>query len=816
MIELRILGPPAVEGAESGDGASVLRQPKRLAILVRIALAGRDTFARRDTLLGMFWPEQDEERARHALRQALHSIRTAFGRPVLDRRGDDELALDPSVVRCDAVEFESLIAAGDAAGALERYRGDLLPGFYLDDAPEFERWLEDTRARLRHSAATAAARLAAERDDSGDVDEGIRWARRAHELAPDDEAVLRRYLTLLNRAGNRAAAIQAYERFVKRLIDDLEVEPSPETQALVQSMRAPLEAQPAPLQPVHSPVRPSAVREVLVSGESGARKRGGGFAILLGVAAVILAAVLMRPRPKPAGTPVTSVATTPMARRLYDEGMRAFTAGDLQAAERLTRAAVEEDSTFGLAMMRYGHLLGLRGEHSEGQRVQNAALVLAPRQSDHERLLIATLHADHFGDPRLRVLAETLAIRYPDDLEGQLLVARGRRDAGAFLAAVEPLRRLVAVGPKASDSPLQCAACEANPLLVQVYESADSLPAAERTAREWTRAQPSNPDAWNTLAYQLAIQGRYTDAIAATRKAGDISGADADNALHEILLRAGDFATLEHILDVRMAGNNRDQAEQAQFLRWRLLREQGRFRDALAFAERFPVILGDVRPQSLTDVGRHAESAAIWDSLTAAVRVGPEPAPSAARLRAGRRIRYIDALADMRQPERIAREMPSLRADLDLSGLERVRRLLPHAEGMLALARGDSAAGCAKFRAAILSATNGYVKTYLGAARSCLAAGRPLEAIAAARSILRGPLGATGTFGTFTQAHDLLSRAFEASGQRDSARAHAQRVAEAWIRADDPMRARAAEAAILAGRLRGAGVRPAGAALLRP
>ena len=45
-------------------------QPKRLALLAYLAVVGVRGALRRDTLLGLFWPESSEEEARRALRQA--------------------------------------------------------------------------------------------------------------------------------------------------------------------------------------------------------------------------------------------------------------------------------------------------------------------------------------------------------------------------------------------------------------------------------------------------------------------------------------------------------------------------------------------------------------------------------------------------------------------------------------------------------------------------------------------------------------------------------------------------------------------------
>jgi tetratricopeptide (TPR) repeat protein len=57
-------------------------------------------------------------------------------------------------------------------------------------------------------------------------------------LTPDDESSLRRLLALLDRAGDRPAAIQAYEDFARRMAQNLELEPAPETRALAESIRA--------------------------------------------------------------------------------------------------------------------------------------------------------------------------------------------------------------------------------------------------------------------------------------------------------------------------------------------------------------------------------------------------------------------------------------------------------------------------------------------------------------------------------------------------------------------------------------------------
>ena len=131
---------------------------------------------------------------------------------------------------CDATALEQALAAGDAAGALALYRGPLLDGLYVAGAaPELQDWLDRERLRLRERAAAAARTLAADAERSGRWADAADLARRALELAPDDEAALRRYLALLDRTGDRSAALRAYDEFARRLAQDLELEPSAET-----------------------------------------------------------------------------------------------------------------------------------------------------------------------------------------------------------------------------------------------------------------------------------------------------------------------------------------------------------------------------------------------------------------------------------------------------------------------------------------------------------------------------------------------------------------------------------------------------------
>jgi serine/threonine-protein kinase len=217
---------------------SIVRQPKRVALLAYLAAGTEGGFRRRDSLTGLFWPEADPDSARHSLRQAIYVLRREVGSETIRTRGDGEVGVDPALMVCDVARFESMARNGRPADAMEHYGGDLLPGFYVDDAPEFEGWLAVERVRLRRLAAQCCWDLSKTAESRPDPAEAARRARQAVDLDPFDETALHRLIELLDTVGDRAGAVAAFEHFAHRLAAEYAVDPSPETLALVQRVRA--------------------------------------------------------------------------------------------------------------------------------------------------------------------------------------------------------------------------------------------------------------------------------------------------------------------------------------------------------------------------------------------------------------------------------------------------------------------------------------------------------------------------------------------------------------------------------------------------
>ena len=147
------------------------------------------------------------------------------------------MAVASGALACDVLAFDEAIEAGQTARALELYGGDLLPGFFVREAAEFQQWLDQTRTSYQRQAATAAWVLA----ERSELDErptaASDWARRAATLSPFDERVVRKAIALLGRVGDRAGAVALYESFRVRLAKEFDVEPARETMALIRQIR---------------------------------------------------------------------------------------------------------------------------------------------------------------------------------------------------------------------------------------------------------------------------------------------------------------------------------------------------------------------------------------------------------------------------------------------------------------------------------------------------------------------------------------------------------------------------------------------------
>jgi Tol biopolymer transport system component/DNA-binding SARP family transcriptional activator len=210
-------------------------QPRRLALLALVACSG-DHGMTRDRLLGMLWPESDEERARKGLNQALYALRQEMGDGEVFL-GTTDLRLNPELVTSDLATFTSAIKAGQLERATAVYIGPFLDGFHLSEAPEFERWLEEERAGLARDYATALERLARLAADRGECLESVEWWRKLAAQDPLNARVAIGLMEALVAAGDRTAALQHARVYEVLIEQELEAPPDREVVALAQRIR---------------------------------------------------------------------------------------------------------------------------------------------------------------------------------------------------------------------------------------------------------------------------------------------------------------------------------------------------------------------------------------------------------------------------------------------------------------------------------------------------------------------------------------------------------------------------------------------------
>lgn len=206
----------------------------------------------RGKLTALLWPELPEERASAGLRRALWDLRRKLAPEGLQfllkvSRGDVEV--DPAVpAEVDVRQLVSGARSGDGSGSggggtalLEQvvalYRGDLLEGLAVEDAPAFEEWLLGERESLRLLVLSTLRRLVVLLRNERETARALSYARSLLALDPWLEEGHRDVAELLAESGRRGAAIRQLEACRRVLLDELGTAPARETVALERRLR---------------------------------------------------------------------------------------------------------------------------------------------------------------------------------------------------------------------------------------------------------------------------------------------------------------------------------------------------------------------------------------------------------------------------------------------------------------------------------------------------------------------------------------------------------------------------------------------------
>ena len=206
-FRLHLAAAPSIEW----DSAVPLALGKRdAAMLAWLAVEGPTS---RDRLGELLWPASTSAQARTTLRQRLFRLKKVLGIDVVVGAQVLELA---EGVSHDLAESTSLL-------------GDLT----LADSPELDAWLAGQREQRRTREVEALREQAQALADAGDTAAALRVAMAVRRLAPTSELAHQRLIQLHYLAGDRAAALAAFDECEQMLKHELGTTPSPQTLALL-------------------------------------------------------------------------------------------------------------------------------------------------------------------------------------------------------------------------------------------------------------------------------------------------------------------------------------------------------------------------------------------------------------------------------------------------------------------------------------------------------------------------------------------------------------------------------------------------------
>jgi TolB-like protein/DNA-binding SARP family transcriptional activator len=259
---LKLFGGLSIE-SESGPLTGRAVQRRRLALLALLAARARKGGVGRDRLVALLWPDADAENGRRFLSDSVYRINQALGGDVILAAGD-ELRLDSQRLPSDLDAFEAALSGADHEAAVRSYAGPFLDGFFLPDAPEFERWTEGERDRLGREYARALEALAESAEEQGSGTRAVDLWRRLAAHDPYNSRVALRLMQSLVAVGERATAIQHARAHETLLVDELEVQPDAAVRAFAEQLKHDAGVEPG-VTSSPSPSAPAAAAVVPVS-----------------------------------------------------------------------------------------------------------------------------------------------------------------------------------------------------------------------------------------------------------------------------------------------------------------------------------------------------------------------------------------------------------------------------------------------------------------------------------------------------------------------------------------------------------------------
>ncbi len=279
MLRLAVLGPPEV--FHDGNRLTFSLR-KAQALLLYLAVEGG--MHPRSKLAAFLWPDSEPHDARTALRNAITLLRSLLAdtddspsqhshllseHELLGLDPQAMLELDLDVVQQawkQAHELSTLPSEQQRASlvaqwqhALALVRGPFLDGFWLREETAFDEWLQQQQQQWQVRLQLLFDRLSSWQEVAGELEQARATLTSWLEFDPLQEEAYRRLMRVQLALGDATAALQVYATCRARLAEELQVEPSAETVALAEHIRATQAAPSANLPTRSSPVMTASV-----------------------------------------------------------------------------------------------------------------------------------------------------------------------------------------------------------------------------------------------------------------------------------------------------------------------------------------------------------------------------------------------------------------------------------------------------------------------------------------------------------------------------------------------------------------------------
>lgn len=230
----KLLGTLKIE--DDSHPSMLMKYSKGCALLAYLIITRRSYS--REMLGELFWEATSTAQSLQNLRAILFKIRPFAPELVTTKQWVS--FQDNEHITIDLYTLEADLDSQDTTSldkALLLYDGDLLTGFYLDDAPLFGEWLLLERERLRQRVWDSYFRVCTAYYEARKWQQGVEIARRWLHLDPLDESIHQWLMNFLVANGQKTAALEQFARCRELLWEELGVAPNAKTIVLVKQIQ---------------------------------------------------------------------------------------------------------------------------------------------------------------------------------------------------------------------------------------------------------------------------------------------------------------------------------------------------------------------------------------------------------------------------------------------------------------------------------------------------------------------------------------------------------------------------------------------------